>query len=220
MSLATYSDLKTSVETWRERVGDTTIQTNAADFITLGEARLTRELPLRIMWVNTPLSGSADNRQLTLPADFAEPKWLKRTDDSSFRELKKKSAEEMHYYSTSGIPREWCINGGFIDLNHPCSAGLTFLFRYRQRYALGPGDATTNWLLTNHPDIYLAAVLVWSGLLIEAEDTGQWNALLTDGIAKLKQLDARADADVELEVDPALLRRGGGRYDSTTDSFV
>ena len=91
---------------------------------------------------------------------------------------------------------------------------MAFLFRYRQKFALS--DAVpTNWLLTNHPDIYLAAVLVWSGLLITAEDVGMWNALLQSGIATLKQLDAKADSDVELEVDPGLLVRR--RYDFSTD---
>lgn len=220
MSISTYSQLKSSVEVWRERVGDTTISTNAADFITLGEARLTRELPLRVMWSNTTLTGSIDSRLLTIPSDFAEPKFLKRTDVDPYLDLIKQTAEDMVYFSTSGTPTQWCINGANIDLNRPCSSALGFQFRYRAKFALSD-TSPTNWLLTNHPDIYLAAVLVWSGLLIEAQDIGQWNALLQSGMAMLKQLDARADADVNLEVDPALLvNNRQGRWNYATDTFI
>lgn len=40
MSLASYSDLQTAIANWLARVGDTNITSNAADFITLCEARL------------------------------------------------------------------------------------------------------------------------------------------------------------------------------------
>lgn len=40
MSLATYSDLQTQVANWLARSGDTNISNNAADFITLAEARI------------------------------------------------------------------------------------------------------------------------------------------------------------------------------------
>lgn len=217
MSLANYTDLQTAIGVWREQVGSTVIVGNAADCITLGEAELTRSLPLRIMWTNTDLTGTTDSRELDLPTDFAEPKWLKLTSSSSFCELRKETAEAMQYYSTSGTPSEWCINGDHIDLNRPCSSGLTFQFRYRAKYALSEAHPT-NWLLTNHPDIYLGMVLIWSGLLIKDEDVQFWAQKTSDAINKLKILDAKADADVDLRIDPALVRNNGG-WGYTTDSW-
>lgn len=212
--LANRAELLAAIETWRDRISDTTITTNAADCLTLGEARLNRELRLNRMFINTPLTGTLDSRELTIPTDYDEPKFLKRTDTNPYCPLTKKASERMVYYSTSGTPSEWCINGANIDLNRPCSSALVFSFRYRQRFMLTV-SAPTNWLLTYNSDIYLASVLLNSGLLIEAEDVGEWNGILQNGITMLKQLDAKADGDVDLEIDPALLRNG--RYDFTND---
>jgi hypothetical protein len=203
MTISTYAQLKTAVETWRARA-TTEITTNAADFVTLAEAKLTRELPLRMMWTNTTLTATAGSRELDLPATFVEDEWLKITTDDRFDEIRKRTADRMRYISSEGEPTEWCINGENIDLNRPAASAYTFSFRYRAKFALSDA-APTNWLLTHHPDIYLAAVLVWSGLLIKADDIGQWNALLMDGMAKLKTTDARAEGDVLTEIDPGLL---------------
>lgn len=210
MAIGTYSQLKTAVENWRERVGDTTISGNAADFITLGEAELTRQLPLRIMWTNADLTGTNNSRELDLDATFAEPAWLKLTTTSPYTPLPKSTSDGMFYYQTaSATPTEWCLNGDHIDLNYPCSGALTFQFRYRQKFALSDASPT-NWLLTNHPDIYLGAVLVWSGLLIKDEDVSFWKPKTEEAIRQLKILDAKSDADVSLLVDPALVRNNRG----------
>lgn len=217
MSISTYAELKTAVGTWRRRSGATVLSTNAADFVTLAEARLTRVLRLRVMWSNTTLTGTTDVRTLALPATFAEAAWLVRTDTEPYKEIPKNTSEGMVYYSASGQPTEWCINGTNIDLNRPCSSALGFLFRYRAKFALSDASPT-NWLLTNHPDIYLAAVLVWSGLLTKNQDIAHWSDVLNSGINELIVHDAESEADVELTVDPMLL--SNGRYDITTDSFI
>lgn len=217
MSISTYSELKTAIETWRARAGEARITANAADCVMLGETRLNRELPLRVFWINTTLTGVVDSRQLTLPSDFVEPEFLKLTSNSRFAKLRKRPAAAMNYFSASGEPTEWCINGANIDLNRPCASAYTFSFRYRQKLALSDGSPT-NWLLTNHPDIYLAAVLLWSGLLIKDDDVTAWGALLRDGIEKLLTLDMEADGDVELESDPALLN--AGYYDAASDTYL
>ncbi len=212
MSLATYSDLLTALGEWRDRSGDAVVTGNAPDWIKLAEAELTRALPLRVMWVNGDLIGFDDSRELDLPADFAEPDWLKLTTNDQFRPITKSTSGGMQYYSTaSATPDEWCINGDHIDLNRPCSGALTFLFRYRQKFALSEASPT-NWLLTNHPDIYLGKSLMWSGLHLVNADAAVWAQKAEQGIRELRILDAKADADVPLQVDPALLRNNGGGY--------
>ena len=44
MAISTYAELQTAVTDWMAR---SDLSGNAADFITLGEARLNRKLPLR-----------------------------------------------------------------------------------------------------------------------------------------------------------------------------
>lgn len=224
MSISNFGELKTAVETWRERIGADEILGNAADFIRLGEANLSRKLKLKNSWVNTPLTGTVDSRNLTLPLDFAQPRWLKMLVGSTYVALKKQSSEDMFYIASSGTPFGWTINGLNIELDRPASSGyLSYQFRYRQRFALAdsalPSD--TNWLLTYHPDIYLAAVLLWSGLLIKDADIQIWKPILMQGIRDLNYEESLADGDVEATVDLALQKQNVyGRYDITTDTFI
>jgi hypothetical protein len=55
------------------RSGDTQISGNAADFVTLAESRLNRDLPLRVMQTTTTLTATAGSRSVALPSDFIEP---------------------------------------------------------------------------------------------------------------------------------------------------
>ncbi len=219
MAISTYSELKTAIETWRERVGASAILGNASDFVSLGEAQLNRDLPLRIMWTNTPLTATVDSRVVDLPADYQESDWLKITSDGSFIAIPKRPAYDMQYYSTAGSPTEWAISGDHIDLNRPASSAFDLQLRYRQGFALSD-SSPTNWLLTHHPDIYLAAVLVWSGLLLKADDVQTWGSLYNAGVERLIVEDAKADtAGVLTKPDPALVRNNGGGWFTNNNSM-
>jgi hypothetical protein len=220
LAISTLAELKTAIETFRERSGDATITGNAADFVTLAEARLNRKLPpLREMWSNTPLTGTVDSRELSLPSDYVEPEFLKITSSDRFDELKPETAKAMRYYDTSGEPTAWCINGSKINLDRPCDSAYTFSFRYRAKLQLGSAGAqlTTNWLLTHHPDLYLAAVLVWSGLLIKDEDVAVWRALLDEGMDEVAYTESRSTSVATLGVDPALRSSFAVYTSSSTD---
>lgn len=216
MAISTYSQLKTAIETWRERVGASAIVGNASDFITLGEAQLNSDLPLRIMWTNADLTATINSRAVTLPTDYQESEWLKITSSDRFTEIPKRTSKDMQYFATAGEPTEWAISGDHIDFNRPASTALGLQLRYRQGYALSDASPT-NWLLTNRPNIYLAAVLIWSGLLLKADDLQTWMGIYNSGVDKLKMQDSKAQtAGVLLQPDPALVRnngRMGGIYD-------
>lgn len=212
-----FPGLKTAVETWREQAGEAVVQNNVEDCILLGEARLTRDLPLNRMWTNETLYGVDQSRELDLPADFVEAEYLKLTTGDRFDEVKRRSPATMRYYSSpSTNPDKWCINGDVIDLNRPCSGALTFLLRYRMKFTLST-QKPKNWLLTNHPDIYLAAVLMESGLLLKDDDVAVWGGKLNSGIASLLDLDSKVSNYVELDV-----RQGfeSGFYDADTDTVI
>lgn len=65
--------------------------------------------------------------------------------------------------------------------------------------------APTNWLLTNFPDVYLAAVLVWSGLFTKNDaDLQKWSSIFNSGIDDVQWIDARPTSKEPLVVDEAL----------------
>jgi hypothetical protein len=213
MALSTYSELKSAIETWLARQGDTNISSNAADFVTLAEARLNRDLPLRVMHTTTTLTGTISSRAVALPSDFIEPIALFLTTFGEEEMLKPLVAGNFEYRTTSGTPVAWCINGTNIDLDAPCDQAHTFSFRYRKSFALSDA-APTNWLLTNHPDCYLSACMVEAGIFAEDERASSWEQRLRSAIDSIAWVDARSISVGTLSVDPAL--RAPGRFDFAT----
>lgn len=204
MAIATYSGLKTALETWLSRQSDTTISGNAADFVTLCEARLNRELPLRVMHTTTTLTGTTSSRSVALPSDYIEPVALFLTTFGVQTMLKPLVAGNFEYGTTSGTPTAWCINGENIDLDVPCDQAHTFSFRYRKSFALSDSNPT-NWLLTNHPDCYLSGALVEALMLSQDMDSmALWEQRFRGAVESIAQSDARSIAVSTLQIDPSL----------------
>jgi hypothetical protein len=209
MAIGTYSQLKTAIETWMARSSDTEISGNATDLVTLAEDRLNRDLPLRVNYTDTTLTGTAGSRALTLPSDFYEPVALWLTTFSVRTMLTPFIAGNVEVTTTRGTPQAWCINGTGIDLDILCDQAHTFLFRYRKSFALSD-SATTNWLLTNHPSVYLQACLLEAELLAKDwEAAAIRESILTKMIDAIAWKDARNLALAPLATDAALVGNTG-----------
>lgn len=204
MTFATKADLKTNVLAYMTR---NTLTGNVDDFITLAEARLNRELGA--VELDTTLTGVVDSRSIDISAlSMVEPLALFLAETGLDEvELTPRVDGTFPYIASSGRPRYWAIDGDNIDFDRPLSGAYPFRFRYRQKFAL-VNDADTNWLLTNHPDIYLAATLVWGTVFVRAfGNTATYKAILDDNIPSLKNIIARKKRAV-LTVDPMLQRIG------------
>ena len=210
MSIATYAQLKTAIETWLARSGDTEISTNASDLVTLAEARLNRELRLRVNWTNGALTGTISSSTITLPSDFLEAQSLFLTTFGVQSKLGTFVAGERPIGTTNTVPMAWAIDGANVQLDAPCDQAHTFIFRYLARFALSD-SVTTNWLLTNHPDVYLFSALVEAEALVK--DTSQkwialWKARADEAIASINEIQARNTLVAKLGTDPAISTRG------------
>src|SRR5262245_30078978 len=201
MAITNYTELKTAVQTWLDRQD---LSANAADFITLAESRLNRILPLRMNWTDALLAGTPGSRTLVLPGDFVEPIALFLTTFGPRTKLTPLVAGTFEYGTTNGVPSGWSINGGNIDLDVPCDQAHTFSLRYRKSFALSDA-APTNWLLTNHPDVYLFAALVEAAFFIENPDflTGV-HQRLDLAIGELTTKEGRSVGLATLVADPGL----------------
>jgi len=206
MALANYTDLQASVLDWMKRAGQTG---QVVDWITLAEARLNRELgPLE---ANASLTGTVSSRELDISAlAMVEPVSMFIADSGSADEklLPLRSPANMAYFDSNDRPTEWCVDSpSAIKLNAPCDAAYAFRFRYRQRFALA--TSATNWLLTNHPDVYLAAAIVWgSAYNIDLPAASAWKGLLDEAIPSIRKTIAKQRKGLA-KVDPALSARGG-----------
>ena len=156
MAISTYSELKTALANWSKR---TDLSTVLGDFIALAEARIQRSLLARVQEVETELTMVAGSRYVALPADFDSPRalWLKA--NLPREELPQVLPEQLTGSNTSGYPEAWAIDGSNIAFDKPASSAWAFDFRYCKPLSLSD-STTTNYILTNYPDVYLFGALV------------------------------------------------------------
>lgn len=111
--------------------------------------------------------------------------------------------------TTSGRPLQWeYIDGynAYIQFDRPIDQAYDFRLRHTQRFQLVE-DGATNWLLTNHEDVYLAAALVWGGGFTQDFPLAAvYKSVLDEGIRSIRSTVARRKLSVA-SVDRALLSR-------------
>ncbi len=205
MALSTYTELQAAVLDWMVRASQTG---KVADWITLAEARLNRELGA--VETNVSLTGTLDSRSIDVTAHAVERPialWLAEAGMDEVP-VTPKTEGTFAVRSTSGRPAQWGMDGSNVVFDCPLGAAYPFRFRIRQRFALA--TSPTNWLLTNHPDVYLAAAIVWgSAYNKNLPEASSWKQLLDEAIPSIKSTIAQSKRAV-LTVDPALASRGGG----------
>jgi hypothetical protein len=193
MAIATYSDLQTSVANWLKRSDLTSI---IPDFITLAEARIARDLRLRRQVTNTALSTVAGTQTVTLPSDFLEMENITLTNTTPPAALSVVTPEIMDRKFPSGYangqPVVYTIVGDAIQLGPTPDAVYTVSLDYYQRFA-ALSTTPTNWLLTNHPGVYLFGALAEGApYLMEDERTPLWDTKYRAEVAALQQADDAA----------------------------
>lgn len=199
MAISTYSDLKQAVQDWMDR---TDISGNVEDMITLAEARFNRKL--KVVETNATLTGTADSRSIDISAlDIVSPVALKINDGNGEWDLTPRENGTFAYGDIAGTPSFWSIDGTNIVFDVPLGQQYTFRFRYQGRFALS-GAVPSNWLLEKHPDIYLAASIVWGGLFTEDDrKIATWKGVLDEGMAEVSGV-LNQNKRGRLTVDPAL----------------
>lgn len=197
MAIATYADLQTSIANWLKRSDLTAI---IPDFITLAEARIARDLRLRKQVVTTTLSTVAGTQGVSLPSDFLQAESLSLSNTSPPGALSVVTPEildrKFPAAYVTGQPQVYTVVGDQLLFGPTPDAVYAVSLTYYQRWA-ALSVSSTNWLLTNHPNVYLFAALAEaSGYLFNDERIPIWEAKY------------QADARSLQEVDDTALRSG------------
>lgn len=208
MALANYTDLQATAVDWMTRAGQIG---KAPDWIALAEARLNRELsPVETdaALVGVPTSRAIDISALSIVKPVSL--WISPTGGGDEVPMQPQAAGTMTYVDTTGQPRQWAMDGqDNIKFDRPCDQAYAFRFRYVERFSLA--TTSTNWLLTDHPDLYLAATLMWGAGYNEDWNNGAtWKSVLDEGMVSVRSLIAQGRRGT-LRVDPALSSVGSWR---------
>lgn len=189
MAINSYSTLKTAVQNWMDR---SDISGDVADVVMLAEAHLNREIDT--VETDVTLTGSVGSRSISVSAyDFLETVGLFLVDaqDQQEYEILQQADGYSPYTTINGRPQWYAIDNSNIDFNCPLDQAYSFRWRYRGKLALSD-SVTTNWLLEDHPDVYLSACIVWGGLLVQDDARLQtFSAALARGMSKIKGIIAK-----------------------------
>lgn len=159
MAISNYQELQQAVLDW---VDDPAVEQIVPTLIALAEAKFNRELRTRDMLSRA--NASTTNEFVALPDDFLEA-YLLELDMTGLgpqpplefigpNEAKSLKANKV----TNKVRYFTIIDGAFELIPAPQSATTLLLTYYKKIPALA--SASTNWLLTKSPDLYLYSVLL------------------------------------------------------------
>ncbi len=190
MALATYTDLQAAVAGWMNR---TDLTAAIPDFVALAEARISRDLRIRKQVATTTLTCVAGTQYVTLPSDFLEIENITLTSTSPPASLSVVTPEilDRKYpagYQT-GQPQVYALLGDYINFGPTPDAAYTVALDYYARLA-ALSVTPTNWLLTNHPMVYLAGALCEGWLYLQDTDkVALWDARYRREVDQLQDTD-------------------------------
>lgn len=156
----TWAALKTSARAWLVDIESGAISDEQLEeFIAFAERHFQRT-------VFTPdreeaLSITADAQSEALPVDFwgfKSPPYVDGATDSALIKLTPGELRAAYPTGATGTPAHYAIEGTAI-LFGPVPAGAAIRGTYYKTIPPLSAGTDTNWLLTDHPDLYLAGLL-------------------------------------------------------------
>jgi len=195
MAISSYTSLKTAIINWLDRDG---LDSVVDDFIDLAEAHFNRTLRLRAQ--ETALSVTISSGVAAVPSDLLELKHA-YIDSSGANLLEIVGAQDLYrkypVRSATALPRLISRDGSnFIFGPYPDS-DYTLAGIYYAKWTALSDDNSTNWLLSNAPDLYLYRSLV------EAEGYIGNDARIATWAARAQAAQAQVDEQDDMEKYPA-----------------
>ena len=154
MALTSYSTLKTAVANWLNR-SDLTDEI-ADDFIILTEADLNSKLRIRKMITQSSIT--IDSETESLPTGFLQVRnfyILSGGTKHSLRYVSPSHMDQLRGTSTSGTPEVYTILGDTFRFSPKPDSSYTGYINYYKKFDALSVTNTSNFILTDHPAIYL-----------------------------------------------------------------
>lgn len=176
MALSTYSELCASIAGWLNR-DDLTAR--IPDFVTLCEARLKRTVRTKsVTTADVDIASAAS--YCAVPTGALEIVSLSLNDDEYGGPLTLVSYPELMRYRAchpdAGTPEVACVIGNVIQFAPASNTALHLAVEYEGPFTALSGSNASNWILADHPDLYLFGALAESApYLADDERIVVWN---------------------------------------------
>lgn len=194
MALTNYTDLKASVADWLNRQDLTPV---IPDFIRLLEAQVERSLRVREMFGEVTLTVDEQGK-ITLPDDFLQIRELRMYDSAGHVvPVAYASPHEITNIledarSAAGVPRAYCPGKNTVEFAPLPNGTYTVKLQYLQKLPK-LGVVQSNWLLEQHPDVYLYGSLMQAAPYLKNDERiAVWGSALTTLLEDMRVADERA----------------------------
>jgi len=178
MPLSTYSGLVAAIPS--HMFNNTSLTTAVCqDLVTLAEAQINRRLRVRRMLAYAV--AVIEGEYSALPPDFAGERTFELQTDPVARLVFRAQSETdaLHTdFPAAGKPQFFTIVGSEFRFMPVPDAAYTAKLTYYQRIPPLSDAAETNWLLDDHPDVYLYGALYQAALYLKNPDEASGYAAL------------------------------------------
>lgn len=184
--ITTYTTL---VDAIVDRMNDSSMSTQADEFIQMAEAMFNRRLN------NLDMEGTATiaaDASLPLPTDYKGSMTIRIDNEAPLKQLGPDDFQAK-WRDQTGRPENFAIFSGDIHLGpDPGDGSYTVTMTYLRTLTALTSTNATNWLLDAHPDLYLYASLVeaevrgWNN-----EQAGFYSGAVATMIDEINRYDAR-----------------------------
>ena len=191
MALTSYSTLKTSIANWLNR-SDLSDEI-ADDFIVLTEADLNSKLRIRKMVNQTTIT--IDSETESVPTGFLQIRnfyILSGATKHPLRYVAPSHMDQLRGTSTSGTPEVYTILGDTFRFSPKPDSSYTGYLNYYKKFDALTVSNTSNWILTDHPAIYLYGSLFHAANFlggIEPSQVQQWQQMYSTAMERLERND-------------------------------
>ncbi len=192
MALSNYTELQSSVANWLNRSDLTTEITG--DFIVLTEKDFNSKLRIRKM-VESDSSFLINAETVALPSGFLQVRDLFILSGGTKYALTYMTPPQMDQIkgsSTSGMPVAYTIIGDNFRFAPTPDSTYTGTLNYYKSFDALSDSNTTNYILTNHPAIYLYGSLYHAANFlggVEPARLQQWQGMYTTALERLERND-------------------------------
>ena len=201
MAFTNYTTLQSAIENALHR---SDLDSSIPDFIAICEAKLNKKLRLRAL--ETRVTSSVTTEYVALPTGFLSIRNIQLNTDPKVRlEYVTPDYIDLNYPdSSTGKPKFYTIVGGEIQLAPAPDGTYTVEMSYFKKLDLATDS--TNWVLTNSPDVYYYGSLLEAAAYLKNDKRiPVWSSLFEKAVSELEL----ADRNDRLPIGGGLQMRPG-----------
>jgi len=187
MAITTYSELKSSIETWLNREGDTSLIPVIPDFISLAEAQIARDV--RHWRQEKRVTTTVNEQYENLPIDWLAMIQIQLTEGGKLQSISASELQDRKQLSrVPNKPQFFRLTADQIELYPIPNTGYEASMQYYARVPALTDADPYNWILTEYPDVYLYGALIHAApYLLDDNRLEVWASLYQSAVSALNK---------------------------------